>query len=153
MSRLSDRYGEICVNDLLGALLKSRAEVEDGDGPVQSLCAKIESHSNSSSSGVLTLSRQLFREWPKFSGCVTFPVPGRGTGEEDEIVAENYLSRYTVHGEELDFNNQIAVAYCYFNAVDDGKLHAGCLWTGLYGDLRRELMQFMIDELQKEAVL
>lgn len=158
MSRLSEQHGAICVNVLLTCLLMARAEVEDGEDLGQALCSKLDDCWSKSDTethpldAVNRLRRQLYREWPKFSGNETFPVPGRGTVEDEEIVAEVYLDRYTEDGEELDFDNQCKLADIYFNAVDDGDLHDGEYWTGRYGELRRELMQFMIDELQKEAI-
>ena len=99
--------------------------------------------------GVGELRKQLFEEWPKYSGHACWPVPGHGTEEDDGLVYEYVMGRCN---EELDFDDQPRLAEMYFDAVKEGVLHNGNFWTGRYGYLRRELMQFMIDELQKEAI-
>lgn len=57
--------------------------------------------------------RRLFVLWPKFSGCIVYPVPGS--------------------------------VKAFSHAVSSRSM-----WSGEYGKLRKELLNFMIEQLEKE---
>ena len=61
----------------------------------------------------------LARQWPKYSGCDTYPVPA----------PKKYQQKPDPH----------CWAFCYLPN-----------WQGEYGDLRRELLDFLIEELENE---
>ena len=68
--------------------------------------------------------QQLCEDWPKFSGNRLFPVP----------IPDDFIEKYRHYS---DPPNAI-----YFQEGD--------LYAGSYGELRLELLQFIIDTLKKE---
>lgn len=149
MSRLSEEYGAETVSALLSAMLLVREQVADGVRPDQAICVRIwalDTFGGVRGLEAKTLLRHLYSVWPKFSGSRTYPVPG--SGEDDELVVEYYRDSVGFVPGPVDSGY---LAEMYFDAVDGGELHDGDFWAGRYGELRRELMQFVIDELQKGA--
>ena len=151
---LTQEFGADRVSALLSALLSVLAGVEDGTISTDTaLCYNIEDvleQHGENPYNFKDIRDYLYRKWPDFSGNSTYPVPGRGTDDEDEVVAEHWAARYS-WGEELDFDNPSEVAEAYFNTVEDGVLHYEDFWTGAYGEKRKQLLQFMIDTLVKEG--
>lgn len=151
---LTQEFGAGRVSSLLSALVGVRASVEDGTHYTDvALCGLLEDaleDAGEKYSAFVGIRDYLYRKWPDFSGNVAYPVPGRGTDDEDEDVADHWMRRYSF-GEELDFDDSGDVADAYYNSVDDGILHDNNFWVGAYGEKRKQLLQFMIDELTKEA--
>lgn len=150
---LTQEFGADKVSALLSALVSVRAGVEDCAAPDVALCSiledTLEAHGENPYAFV-DIRNYLYKKWPDFSGNATYPVPGRGTDEDDGTVSDHWMCRYS-DGEELDFDDPATVADAYYNAVDDGILHDYDFWAGAYGEKRKQLLQFMIDELTKEA--
>lgn len=151
---LTQEFGVTKVAALLAVLLGLRASVEDGTiRYYHALCWSLDDaleDAGEKPSAFVGIRDYLYRKWPDFSGSIAFPVPGRGTDDEDEAVADHWMRRYS-DGEELDFDDPGDVADAYYNSVDDGILHDCNFWIGAYGEKRKQLLQFMIDELTKEA--
>lgn len=152
---LTKKYGAKHVAVLLTALIGVRSGLEDGAlSTSRSLCSALGCALRSAGEDeydFVGIRHYLYQSWPDFSGRPIYPVPGRGTDEEDEAVAEHWAVAYS-DGEELDFDDGAELAAAYFNAVDDGVLHDGNYWVGAYGQKRKQLLQYMIDELIKEAI-
>lgn len=144
MSRLSEEYGAETLSALLSAMLVVREQVADGERPHQAICVRLWALGGMRGLKAETLLRHLYSVWPKFSGNSAFPVPG--SGEAPELVDEYYGDDDAIVPLGLDL-----LAEMYYDAVDGGNLNGGDFWAGRYGELRRELMQFVIDELQKGA--
>ena len=68
--------------------------------------------------------QQVAQKWPKWSGDIDYPVPCPSGMGIEELRAGVYTP--------MD-------AYHYFHN----------LWQGAYGDLRRELLDFLINELEQ----
>lgn len=68
------------------------------------------------------LINELSKKWPKFSGIPSYPVP----------VPDSLKPHYAREGIPCE-------------AIYDSQLNK---WEGEYGELRRELLQFLIEELE-----
>lgn len=157
MSQLSKVFDKAILSIMLESLLRVRAGIEEGHADEsKAMCMLTSDYWCDNDVGLLQrealcrLRRYLYRSWPKFSGNSDFPVPGAGDKETDEIAAKAWVRDR--HGPDLDFGISSDVAEAYFDAVHGGGLNGGNMWAGAYGNLRRELLQFMIDELQKDTI-
>ena len=89
---------------------------------------------------------ELMARWPESSGSGAYPV---------SVPWENLTS---VEIEELEYNDVYeedgddAIAGVLFDLVDDGTLHDGNFWDKdtEYGKARWRLLDWMIEELEKE---
>ena len=152
---LTRKFGGERVSALLSALMSVRADVEDETVRTKyGLCWQLDEaleDAGENPENLRELSNCLYRAWPDFSGDINYPVPGRGTDDEDEAVAGHWASYYYNDGEALDFDYPPEVAEAYYNAVEDGVLHDENFWAGAYGEKRKQLLQFMIDTLVAEG--
>ncbi|UYA98943.1 hypothetical protein IVIADoCa9_7 [Xanthomonas phage vB_Xar_IVIA-DoCa9] len=159
MSRLTGIYGERAVALLLAADIAARADIDDENSLGEALCEKIadqlqdtryrDDYTQDEVGAAVDLRTQLYREWPEWSGCSTYPVPA--SGEDDDMIDE-YRSDNEM--DTVDWDDPDAAAAAYFDAVDECALYNGNMYDegSEYGRSRRRLLTFLIDELTKESV-
>ena len=71
--------------------------------------------------------KPIFRKWPKYSGNSWYPVP---------------------HPCQNEYADEDDIRYLAEQAFEDE--YADDMWTGEYGELRKELLAFCIEQLGKE---
>lgn len=159
MNRLTLVYGERVVALLLAAAIAARADIDDENSLGEALCEKISDQmsdiryrgdfTSDEFTAAVDLRTQLYREWPEWSGCSTYPVPASG---EDRDMIDEY--RYDNNREAVDWDDPDRAAAAYYDAVEECALYNGNMYDedSEYGRSRRRLLSFLIDELTKESV-
>ena len=122
---------EITKATVLAALNKLELDGMYNSWPAEGgICRYVQSSLESDSDGhrqVDAILQPIFRTWPKYSGDPWYPVP------------HPFQYEYSDEDDICDLAKQ-AFEYDY---EDD-------MWTGEYGELRKELLAFCVEQLGKE---
>ena len=122
---------EITKATVLAALNKLELDGMYNSWPAKGgICRYVQSSLASDRDGnrkVGAILKPIFRTWPKYSGNSWYPVP------------------HPLQPEDADEDD---IRYLAEQAFEDE--YADDMWTGEYGELRKELLAFCIEQLGKE---